>query len=252
MTRVDSAKALSSSAPAVQDEAYATEEYTEAYYQRNVNNQKRLSHQWRLKWVEHCLKPQSGDKIVDLGCGPGTVSKFLASKGAVCHGVDLSDLAIEHAKRINQGNQNEFRVCDASRCEHLASEAFNKALSCDVTEHCGYDIMCAIFREAYRLLKPGGLYYVYTNNPKHWIELLKERNFILKQDPTHTGLRTTPVIREALEQAGFEVVMNPKPPSMIPVFQWFEKLWSLQPIFPNLGIYRVVLLARKPASTRSA
>jgi cyclopropane fatty-acyl-phospholipid synthase-like methyltransferase len=231
--------------PPTTDEAYATDEYTEGYYQRNVNNQKLLSHQWRLKWVYECLQPQPGDKIADLGCGPGTVSKFLASKGAVCQGVDLSDTAITFAKRINEGNQNQFRVCDASNCDHLQSGTFDKALSCDVTEHCGYDIMCAIFREACRLLKPGGLYFVYTNNPKHWIELLKARNLILKQDPTHTGLREASVIIDALEKSGFEIVRHPKPPSMIPVFQWFEKLWSLQPIFPNLGIYRVVLLARK-------
>lgn len=233
--------------PVTQDEAYATDEYTEAYYQRNVNNQKRLSHKWRLKWVNECLRPQPGDRIVDLGCGPGTVSKFLAGKGAVCHGVDLAPLAIQFAKRINQGNGNEFRVCDASNCTHLASASFDKALSCDVTEHCGYDIMCAIFREAWRLLKPGGLYYVYTNNPKHWIERLKEKNFILKQDPTHTGLRTAPVIIEALQKSGFELVRQIRPPSMIPVFQWFERLWSLQPILPELGVYRVVLLAKKPA-----
>jgi len=42
--------------------------------------------------------------------------------------------------------------------------------------------MRAIFAEALRLLKPGGLYFVYTPNPLHWIERLKKWG-IMKSDP---------------------------------------------------------------------
>ena len=137
-------------------------------------------------------------------------------------------------------------IGDASNLPHLANASFDKALSADVTEHCGYETMLAIFREAYRLLKPGGTYFIYTPNPLHWIELFKKWG-IFKQEPTHTGLRTAPVISEALRKVGFEVIANPRTPSMLPVINWLEKLWSLQPIFRNLGIYRVVLLAKKPS-----
>ena len=81
-------------------------------------------------------------------------------------------------------------------------------------------------------------------NPKHWIERCKAWG-ILKQDPTHTGLRPEKPIRDALEQKGFEVIENFKPVSMIPVFNWFEKVWSLLPVVGELGIYRIAVLARK-------
>jgi ubiquinone/menaquinone biosynthesis C-methylase UbiE len=228
------------------DPAYTTEEYHEEYYQSVLRNRTYLSHKLRLKWMEKCFQPKPGEKIVDLGCGAGLAAEFLSSRGAIVHGVDLSDIAIstarEHCKPFKDAT---FEVGDASNLPHLADGSFDKALSADVTEHCGYETMLAIFREAYRLLKPGGTYFIYTPNPLHWIELFKKWG-VLKQEPTHTGLRTAPVIIDALQKVGFEMVMHPEPPSMLPVINWFEKLWSLQPIFRNLGIYRVVLLAKKP------
>ncbi len=136
-------------------------------------------------------------------------------------------------------------MADASRCTHLADGSFDKACSVDVTEHCGYDVMCGIFAEAHRLLKDGGLYFVYTPNPRHWIELCRKYHIILKPFPGHTGLRTAPMIAQALQNAGFDIVRQVRPPSMIPVVQWFEKIWSLGPVLSDLAVYRVVLLRAK-------
>lgn len=234
------------SAGQIQDKDYAAETYDEAYYQSVLRNEQYRSHKWRLKWVDECLQPGPGDRIVDLGCGPGVLAKHLAARGASVHGVDLSDVAVGFARQFNKPYPNaSFEVADASRCTHLADASFDKAVSADVTEHCGYDVMCGIFAEAYRLLRPGGLYFVYTPNPLHWIELCRKHHIILKPFPGHTGLRTAPVIIDALQKAGFAIARHVRPPSMIPVVQWLEKLWSLGPVFPNLGVYRVVLLARK-------
>lgn len=227
------------------DKDYAYGKYDDQYYQTLVRNEARASHQWRLKLLDQMLEPRPGDRIVDLGCGAGAVSKHLAERGAAVHGVDLSEKGIEAAKRINATFPlASFKVCDASRCSHLESASFNKACSVDVIEHCGYDVMMDIFAEAHRLLEPQGLYYVYTPNPRHWIERLKASG-ILKQDETHTGLRPAKPILEGLQSRGFKIARHLRPASMIPVFQWFEKLWSYQPLMPELGVYRIAVLARR-------
>ena len=227
------------------DKDYAYGQYSEEYYRKLMGNERRRSHRWRLKWVEQYLDPKPGDKIVDLGCGAGMVTRFLAQKGAACHGVDLSSQAIEMAKAANRDYpQNTFHAGDASRCDHLESASFDKAISADVIEHCGYDVMLDIFAEAHRLLKPGGLYYLYTPNPRHWIERLKVWG-ILKSDPTHTGLRPREPILDGLKQKGFEILAVPQPTSMFPVIKWFEKLWQLQPLGRELAVYRIAVLARK-------
>src|ERR1700709_1773962 len=83
------------------DKDYAYGKYDEKYYETLVKNEERRSHQWRLRWVDLCLDPKPGDRIADLGCGAGAVSKHLAEKGAEVHGVDLSETGIEDAKAIN-------------------------------------------------------------------------------------------------------------------------------------------------------
>lgn len=46
--------------------------------------------------------------IVDLGCGNGTQTRYLATRFARAIGVDLSHAAIEHARRADPGGTAEF------------------------------------------------------------------------------------------------------------------------------------------------
>ena len=228
------------------DKDYAYGAYTAEYFNGLLRKRKKLSQKWRYKWLDRCLDAKAGDKIVDLGCGAGLVARHFLEKGAEVHGVDLAEEGIRTAIELNKEFPlASFKVGDASKCDHLQSGAFNKACSVDVIEHCGHDVMLDIFAEAHRLLKTGGLYFVYTPNPKHWIERFKDWGFILKQDPTHTGLRLVKPILEGLEQKGFEIVESLEPASMIPVFNWFERAWSYLPGVGQLGVYRIAVLARK-------
>ncbi|MEU6594333.1 class I SAM-dependent methyltransferase [Streptomyces sp. NPDC046881] len=50
--------------------------------------------------------------IVDLGCGNGTQTRYLATRFARAVGVDLSHAAVEHARRAANGDPVEFRQLD--------------------------------------------------------------------------------------------------------------------------------------------
>ncbi|MES9522580.1 class I SAM-dependent methyltransferase [Streptomyces capoamus] len=50
--------------------------------------------------------------IVDLGCGNGTQTRYLATRFARAVGVDLSHAAVEHARRAAQGGPVEFQQLD--------------------------------------------------------------------------------------------------------------------------------------------
>ncbi|MEL7240009.1 MAG: class I SAM-dependent methyltransferase [Planctomycetota bacterium] len=237
------------------DPDYATEEYSEEYFRWIVDNKNYRSFKLRMRWIDRLVEPRSGDKIIDLGCGAGMVAEHCAEAGATVHGVDLSPVAIKVAREVNQPYpQASFEVGDASNVPSQQAGTFDKAISADVTEHCGYDVMMGIFHEAHRLLKPGGTYFIYTPNPHHWIELGKEYGPQVgpfKQHPAHTGLRTGPVICDALEKAGFEIVKNPKGPSMIPGVNALEWLWTKLPGVGTLANYRVIVLARKPSEPQA-
>ncbi|GAA2770774.1 class I SAM-dependent methyltransferase [Streptomyces rameus] len=50
--------------------------------------------------------------IVDLGCGNGTQTRYLATRFARAVGVDLSHAAVEHARRAANGDSVEFQQLD--------------------------------------------------------------------------------------------------------------------------------------------
>ncbi|MBL1103381.1 methyltransferase domain-containing protein [Streptomyces sp. 5-8] len=55
---------------------------------------------------------ESDRTIVDLGCGNGTQTRYLATRFARAVGVDLSHSAVEHARRAANGDPVEFQQLD--------------------------------------------------------------------------------------------------------------------------------------------
>ncbi|MGB8946784.1 MAG: class I SAM-dependent methyltransferase [Streptomyces sp.] len=67
----------------------------------------------------------AGLPVVDLGCGNGTQSRFLADRYPRVLGVDLSAAALRHARSADAAGQVEFRQVDAaekSEAEQLHAE----------------------------------------------------------------------------------------------------------------------------------
>ncbi|MEV0320955.1 class I SAM-dependent methyltransferase [Streptomyces sp. NPDC050658] len=55
-----------------------------------------------------------GLPVVDLGCGNGTQTRFLADRFPRVMGADLSAAALEHARHADPAGQAEFRQIDAA------------------------------------------------------------------------------------------------------------------------------------------
>ncbi|MFF7750791.1 class I SAM-dependent methyltransferase [Streptomyces sp. NPDC007971] len=55
--------------------------------------------------------------IVDLGCGNGTQTRYLATRFERAVGVDLSHAAVEHARRAGSGGDVEFQQLDLTDTE---------------------------------------------------------------------------------------------------------------------------------------
>ncbi|MFC9928004.1 class I SAM-dependent methyltransferase [Streptomyces sp. NPDC127190] len=53
-----------------------------------------------------------GRTVVDLGCGNGTQTRYLATRFARAVGVDLSHAAVAHARRASGGDGPEFQQLD--------------------------------------------------------------------------------------------------------------------------------------------
>jgi SAM-dependent methyltransferase len=197
--------------------------------------------QLRLAAVEDLVEPQSGDRVLDLGCAAGAITDFLSGFGCEVVGVDSEPRAIEHARslfpdyRFEQADVAELPFPDGS---------FDKAVAADLVEHLPDDTFRAMLAECRRVLVPGGTLSLYTPNPSHLIERLKERNLVLAQNPTHIGLRTSRQIAAELAAGGYVVELN----------EWrrsfFRGLRSVERVAgPRLDLfrYRLCIRARTPA-----
>ncbi len=99
----------------------------------------------------------SSDRVLELGCGTGTSALLLAPSVGRIVGSDVSGemIAIAREKAAAQASANaEFKVAPA---EHTpgADGSFDAALAFNLLHLLGD--RPAMFRNAYRLLKPGGL-----------------------------------------------------------------------------------------------
>ncbi|MGW0758684.1 class I SAM-dependent methyltransferase [Streptomyces sp. NPDC002814] len=75
------------------------------------------------------FEPQLPDPnlpMVDLGCGNGSQTRFLADRFPHVIGADLSEAAIDHARRADPAGQATYRVLDA--CEKTEAQALHAEL----------------------------------------------------------------------------------------------------------------------------
>lgn len=121
---------------------------------------KALKKEWRV------LEAQTGEerldatsiRSLDLGCGNGKNSVYLAERGAAAVGVDVSSEAIAMAKQLaaKKGVNAEFRVADLSLELPFAEDSFDLAIDM-TTSHClAPEARANFVREVARVLVPGG------------------------------------------------------------------------------------------------
>ena len=96
-----------------------------------------------------------GLRVLEIGCGMGTDGAQFAKAGASYTGIDLTDAAVELARKRFEvsGLKGEFRVADAERLD-FPDKSFDLVYSHGVLHHTP-DIEAAV-REIHRVLRPGG------------------------------------------------------------------------------------------------
>jgi ubiquinone/menaquinone biosynthesis C-methylase UbiE len=161
------------------------------------------------------LAPRSGEKILDLGTGPGEPAISIAAKvGPSGHvlGVDLSENMVSIAERVakSRGLRNvDFRVMDCGALQ-LPDGSYDAA-----TSSFGFQIFTdpeAAARDAHRVIRPGGRIAVSvwsTGDQVPWIHAIIGP-MLEHAEPDETGYIPTPYetggigeMSRFLEAAGF-------------------------------------------------
>lgn len=89
----------------------------------------------RMQDIYNLVKPQKGDKILDIGCGRGELAYALATSGAEVVGVDSSEDAIQIAKKTYKEKKVKLKyLCeDIGNIKRMSN--YNKVVMANVIEH---------------------------------------------------------------------------------------------------------------------
>jgi len=223
--------------------------YTPDYYALHTAKLRKNTsfHRHRMKILRGLVQPVSGERILDLGCGMGTVSIEFARYGANMIGLDSSPTAIRIAQAIcndiSQGNA-QFLLGEASRIPST-DDSFDKIICADFVEHierCDYVRMLS---ECYRVLKPLGRLFIYTPCPTHVFELLKRNDLVLRRDPSHVDLKDMSYLERSVADASFTVERAYFENSFIPIFSRVEKALMHLPKIGRVFQRRICIAAVK-------
>lgn len=101
----------------------------------------------------------NGKRVVDIGCGEGTLVRLMARHGAKVFGVDTNPAQLEKARAENTVSHEIFYEGTA---EHLPFDdaCMDVCVFFNSLHHVEVDVMEAALGEARRILKPGGILYV--------------------------------------------------------------------------------------------
>jgi len=115
-------------------------------------------------------------RVLDVGCGQGTLLNYLPRFGATMFGLDLSPVSLYRAAagadELGHSDRVYLSVANAE-CLPFANDCFDTVLSFGVLHHTE-DTTKGV-TEIWRVLKPGGLSLVMiyrTGNPKWWMTRL--------------------------------------------------------------------------------
>ena len=106
----------------------------------------------RSVYAREHLRLAPGQRVLDLGCGPGDILQFLPAVEYVGYGINPA--YIERARK-RFGDRGKF-YCQAVEANLSLENHFDVVIAHGVLHHLDDDAARALFRVARRALKPGG------------------------------------------------------------------------------------------------
>ncbi len=134
--------------------------YSCAYFHAAEDTLDRAQEQ-KLDYICRKLRLQPGEQLLDIGCGWGGLILYAVQHyGVEAHGITLSQQQATFAQaRIKQaGLTDKCRVEVRDYREVTEPNRYDKIVSVGMFEHVGRALLPTYFKQAWHLLRPGGVF----------------------------------------------------------------------------------------------
>jgi SAM-dependent methyltransferase len=145
---------------------------------------------WARVLVTEYVRPTAGARILEIGCGPGTIAAYLLNTDYV--GFDISSKYIERARM--RFPQARFVCASVSQFTLPEKGYFDVVLAIGIVHHLDDQEATQLFQIAYDALKPGGKLVsfdgVFTDDQSptaRWL-LAKDRGEYVRSEPEYVKL----------------------------------------------------------------
>src|SRR6266571_6949019 len=161
----------------------------------------------KLEYLCRKLRLQPGERLLDIGCGWGGLLIYAAQHyGVEADGITLSPqqakLARERIKEAGLENRCHVEICDYR--EVSRPRGYDKLVSVSMAEHIGKPLLPTYFKQAWELLRPGGVFLNHGINV-HSTAPTVGRDFIHRYVAPDGELVSLVTTLQAAETSGFEV-----------------------------------------------
>jgi 2-polyprenyl-3-methyl-5-hydroxy-6-metoxy-1,4-benzoquinol methylase len=122
----------------------------------------RFWHEAKFRLIERIAMPNKHDRVLDAGCGSGTITYFLSQHAGESVGIDSNPSAIAYASEAYKTPNLQFRLGQFD--DLIGGKPFDKIYSIEVIEHLYADQVASVLALFYKLANPGAQLFITTPN----------------------------------------------------------------------------------------
>ena len=199
---------------------------------------------WEQK-LANDLNVKPGSKILDIGCGSGIIANDVSFyTNSKVYGINIDNKQLQQAREFAKKNKtkNEFIYQDFNNKYEFPDNYFDAIYS--VQALCSFIHNLDVFKELYRILKPGGKVYIqdallldaFDKNDTHHMKLLKS----FRQVTEGSVWRHYKYYEDMITDAGFKLLMS-KQQNQLPLLIREHKNYDfIENITNTLVTYKVI------------
>jgi cyclopropane-fatty-acyl-phospholipid synthase len=183
----------------------------------------------KLEYICRKLRLRLGERLLDIGCGWGGLVIYAAQHyGVEAYGITLSEPQVELAQRCIEeaGLTGKCKVEARDYREVTKANSYDKIVSVGMFEHVGESLLPTYFKQAWQLLRPGGVFLNHGIASDSFDAANAKTSFVNQYVFPDGELLPINITLRAAETSGFEVrdVESLREHYMLTLRQWVQRL----------------------------